>query len=59
MWWWKKKAEGWVSVGSMYGRCGSGWKLKIKCKIKERENKSIAEEKDGCGVSEILPFVLK
>ena len=48
-----------VDAGSMYGRCGSGWKLKIKCKIKERENKSIAEEKEGCGVSKILPFVLK
>ena len=33
-----------VDVGSMYGRCGRGWKLKIKSKIKKRENKSIEEE---------------
>ena len=40
----KKKGGGRVSVGSMYGRCGRGWKLKIKSKIKKRENKSIEEE---------------
>ena len=33
-----------VDVGSMCGRCGRGWKLKIKSKIKKRENKSIEEE---------------
>ena len=32
-----------VYVGSMYGRCCRGWKLKIKVKSK-MENKSIVEE---------------
>ena len=67
MQWWKKKKVGvgsvWgpcrVDVGSMYGRCGRGWKLKIKSKIKKRENKSIEEEYEGCGVSKTLYFVLK
>ena len=31
----EKKVEGRVDVGSMYDRCGRGWKLKIKCKIKK------------------------
>ena len=45
-WWWKENNRNvvavgsvWVpckvDVGSMYGKCGRGWNLKIKSKIKK------------------------